>query len=49
MRVDDQRVGVFLDLDAVGRLGENPNGDLQHYTFAAAAIAGIGRGHKILR
>jgi hypothetical protein len=42
-------VGVFLDLDAVPRLGENCDRYLQHHTLAAAAIAGIGSGHKTLR
>src|SRR4029077_15982871 len=46
VRVDDQRVSVFLDLSAVSRLSENPDGYLQHHTFAAAAIARIRRGHK---
>ena len=49
MRVDHQRVRVFLNLLAVGRLGENLDRYLQHHTFAAALIDGIGRGHKILR
>lgn len=49
MRVDHQSVGLFLNLSTVHCLGENLNGYLQHHTFAAAAIAGIGRGHKTLR
>jgi len=46
MRVDDQRVRVFLNRDTLGRLRENPDGYLQHYAFAAAPIAGIGRGQR---
>ena len=46
MRVDDQRVRVFLNRDTLRRLGENPDGYLQHYAFAATPIAGIGRGQR---
>ena len=49
MCVNDERVGVFLDLDAVARLSDNRDGYLQHHTLTAAAIAGIGIWHKTLR
>src|ERR1700722_6722474 len=49
MCVNDERVCFFLHLDAVARLGENCDGYLQHHTLTAAAIAGIGSGHKTLR